>query len=108
MSVVTPTSPLLTLVGSPFYLDGLTLRNIGRPEGELCKVCAEDARLAIVLKAKILFFLEMRVEDLFPLLQKIEKIQERALRFIHNDHFSSYNDLRLKSERCTTVCLFPI
>ena len=34
-------------------------------------------------------------------LQKIEKIQERALRFLHNDHLSSYSDLLSKSERCT-------
>ena len=34
-------------------------------------------------------------------LQKIEKIQERALRFLHNDHLSSYGDLLSKSERCT-------
>ena len=26
-------------------------------------------------------------------LQRIEKIQERALRFLHNDHLSSYGDL---------------
>ena len=32
---------------------------------------------------------------------KIEKIRERALRFIRNDHVSSYNDLLLKSQRCT-------
>ena len=32
---------------------------------------------------------------------KIEKIQERALRFLYNDHGSSYNDLLLKSQRCT-------
>ena len=32
---------------------------------------------------------------------KIEKIQERALRFLHNDHVSSHNDLLLKSQRCT-------
>ena len=32
---------------------------------------------------------------------KIKKIQERALRFLHNDHVSSYNDLLLKSQRCT-------
>ena len=34
-------------------------------------------------------------------LQKIEKIQERALRFLYNDHRTSYSDLLLKSERCT-------
>ena len=34
-------------------------------------------------------------------LQKIEKIQERALRFLHNDHLSSYGDFLSKSERCT-------
>ena len=34
-------------------------------------------------------------------LQKIEKIQERALRFLYNDHLSTYGDLLLKSERCT-------
>ena len=34
-------------------------------------------------------------------LQKIEKIQERALRFLYNDHRTSYCDLLLKSERCT-------
>ena len=34
-------------------------------------------------------------------LQKIEKLQERALRFLYNDHKSSYNDLLLKSGRCT-------
>ena len=27
---------------------------------------------------------------------KIEKIEERALRFLYNDHVSSYNDLLLK------------
>ena len=32
---------------------------------------------------------------------KIEKIQERPLRFLYNDHGSSYNDLLLKSQRCT-------
>ena len=32
---------------------------------------------------------------------KIEKRQERALRFLYNDHVSSYNDLLLKSQRCT-------
>ena len=34
-------------------------------------------------------------------LQKIEKLQERALRSLYNDHKSSYNDLLLKSGRCT-------
>ncbi len=34
-------------------------------------------------------------------LQKIEKIQERALRFLYNDHHTSYIDLLVKSERCT-------
>ena len=34
-------------------------------------------------------------------LQKIEKIQERALRFLYNDHRSSYSELLEKSERCT-------
>ena len=34
-------------------------------------------------------------------LQKIEKNQESALRFLHNDHLSSYGDLLSKSERCT-------
>ena len=34
-------------------------------------------------------------------MHKIEKVQERALRFLHNDHASSYNDLLLKSQRCT-------
>ena len=34
-------------------------------------------------------------------LQKIEKLQERALRFLYNDHKSSCNDLLLKSGRCT-------
>ena len=34
-------------------------------------------------------------------LQKIEKIQERALRFLYNDHLSSYSELLEKSERCT-------
>ena len=34
-------------------------------------------------------------------LQKIEKLQERALRFLYNDHKSSYDDLLLKSGRCT-------
>ena len=33
-------------------------------------------------------------------LQKIEKIQERALRFLFNDHCTSYSDLLLKSELC--------
>ena len=34
-------------------------------------------------------------------LQKFENIQESALIFLHNDHFSSYGDLPSKSERCT-------
>ena len=34
-------------------------------------------------------------------LQKIEKIQARALRFIHNDYESSYNDLLIKPETVT-------
>ena len=34
-------------------------------------------------------------------LQKIEKLQERALRFLYNDHKSSYNDLLYKSGKCT-------
>ena len=34
-------------------------------------------------------------------LQKIEKSQESALGFLYNDHKSSYNDLLLKSRRCT-------
>ncbi len=34
-------------------------------------------------------------------LQKIEKIQERALRFLYNDHHTSYSNLLVKSERCT-------
>ena len=33
--------------------------------------------------------------------QKIEKLEDRALRFLYNDHKSSYNDLVLKSGRCT-------
>ena len=35
-------------------------------------------------------------------LQKIERIQERALRFLYNDHKSSYDDLltRSKSVQC--------
>ena len=36
-------------------------------------------------------------------LQKIEKIQERALRFLYNDHTSSYGDLLLKSNKCTML-----
>ena len=34
-------------------------------------------------------------------LQKIEKLQERAIRFLYKDHKSSYDDLLLKSGRCT-------
>ena len=36
-------------------------------------------------------------------LQKIEKIQERRLRFLQNDHVSSYQDLLLKSNRSTML-----
>ena len=36
-------------------------------------------------------------------LQKIEKLQERALRFLYNDHTSSYNDLLSKSDKCTML-----
>ena len=32
---------------------------------------------------------------------KIEKIQQRALRFLFNDQTSSYDDLLIKSDRCT-------
>ena len=34
-------------------------------------------------------------------MDKIEKIQKRALRFLHNDYSSSYNALLSKSKRCT-------
>ena len=34
-------------------------------------------------------------------LQKIEKLQERALRFLYNDNASSYSDLLSKSNKCT-------
>ena len=34
-------------------------------------------------------------------LQKIERIQERALRFLYNDHKSSYDDLLIRSRKCT-------
>ena len=36
-------------------------------------------------------------------LQNIEKLQDRALRFLYNDHTSSYNDLLSKSDRCTML-----
>ena len=36
-------------------------------------------------------------------LQKIEKIQERPLRFLYNEHTSSYDDLLLKSNKCTML-----
>ena len=36
-------------------------------------------------------------------LQSIEKLQESALRFLYNDHTSSYNKLLSKSEKCTMV-----
>ena len=36
-------------------------------------------------------------------LQKIERIQERALRFLYNDHKSSYDDLRTRSRKCTML-----
>ena len=34
-------------------------------------------------------------------MQRIEKIQERALRFLYHDHSSSYSELLSKSSRCT-------
>ena len=34
-------------------------------------------------------------------MEKIEKIQERALRFLYDDHDSSYRDLLCKSQKCT-------
>ena len=36
-------------------------------------------------------------------LQKIEKLHESALRFLYNDHTSSYNDLLSKSDRWTML-----
>ena len=36
-------------------------------------------------------------------LQNIEKYNERALRFLCNDHTSSFNDLLSKSDRCTML-----
>ena len=36
-------------------------------------------------------------------LQNIDKLQESALRFLYNDHTSSYNKLLSKSEKCTIV-----
>ena len=38
-------------------------------------------------------------------LQNIEKLHERALRFLYNDHTSSYNDLLSKSDRCMMLIL---
>ena len=35
------------------------------------------------------------------LCKKIEKIQERVLRFLYDDHCASYSELLLTSERCT-------
>ena len=34
-------------------------------------------------------------------LQKIERVQERALRFLYNDHKRSYDDLLIRSKKCT-------
>ena len=34
-------------------------------------------------------------------LQKIEKLQERAIKFLYNDELSAYGDLLSKSGRCT-------
>ena len=39
-------------------------------------------------------------------LQKIEKLQECALRFLYNDHTSSYSDLLLNSDKCTMLISF--
>ena len=36
-------------------------------------------------------------------LQNIEKLQEHPLRFLYNDHTSSYKRLLSKSEKCTMV-----
>jgi len=36
-------------------------------------------------------------------LHKIEKLQERALRFLYKDHTSLYSDLLSKSDRCTML-----
>ena len=36
-------------------------------------------------------------------LQRIEKLQERALRFLYNDHTSSYDELLSKSNKCTML-----
>ena len=36
-------------------------------------------------------------------LQKIEKLKERALRFLFTDHTSSYNDLLLELDKCTLL-----
>ena len=36
-------------------------------------------------------------------LQKIEQLQERALRFLYNDHTTSYNDLLLKLDESTML-----
>ena len=38
-------------------------------------------------------------------LQQIEKLQERALRFLYNDRKSSYNDLLQKSGKCSMQVL---
>ena len=57
---------------------------------------------------------EDQIPEFFPLvwnfstskfLQNIEKLHERALMFLYNDHTSSYNDLLSKSDRCTMLIL---
>ena len=56
----------------------------------------------IVLYTQILSILPLcRIFSSAALSQKIEKIQERALRLLYNDSYSSYNSLLLKAEQPT-------
>ena len=68
-------------------------------------MCEKDSNNSLALvKGKFLYkvlYIPILIIASARSLQKIEKIQERALRFLYNDHRSSYSELLAKSERCT-------
>ena len=86
----------------------------------ICKKAATQLNVLKRLKAFIVFREEQILVQSFvysnfnycPLvlyfsssksLQRIEKLQERALRFLYNDHTSSYDEILSKSNKCTML-----
>ena len=70
----------------------------------ILKMCLSSSFIMSSSLAQLSAALSVLLADIFSSansLQKIEKIQERALRFLYNDQLSSYDVLLSKSGRCT-------